>query len=88
MYGSSAMTQATSWPWNRTLSVASTACVSYDSVGIQARFRVAIMSPVRTRWTPGISHALLASIDLMRACGSGLRRISMCSMPGSTTSSV
>ena len=28
MYGSSAMTQATSWPWNRTLSVASTACVS------------------------------------------------------------
>ena len=82
------MTQATSWPWNRTLSVASTACVSYDSVGIQARFRVAIISPVRTRWTPGISHALLASIDLMRACGSGLRRISMCSMPGSTMSSV
>jgi hypothetical protein len=28
MYGSSAMTQATSWPWNRTLSVASTAWVS------------------------------------------------------------
>ena len=28
MYGSSAMTHATSWPWNRTLSVASTACVS------------------------------------------------------------
>ena len=27
-YGSSAITQATSWPWNRTLSVASTACVS------------------------------------------------------------
>ncbi len=28
MYGSSAMTQATSWPWKRTLSVASTAWVS------------------------------------------------------------
>ena len=28
MYGSSAITHATSWPWKRTLSVASTACVS------------------------------------------------------------
>ena len=28
MYGSSAITQATSWPWKRTLSVASTAWVS------------------------------------------------------------
>src|SRR5262245_42807 len=34
-----------------------------------------------------MSHALLASIDAMRACASGLRRISMCSMPGSTMSS-
>ena len=30
-------TAATSWPWKRTLSVASTACVSPESVGIQAR---------------------------------------------------
>ena len=39
-YRSSATTNATSWPWNRTLSVASTACTSRDSVGIQARLRV------------------------------------------------
>ena len=38
--------------------------------------------------TPGIFQALLVSIDLIRACASGLRRISMCSMPGSTMSSV
>ena len=81
------MTQATSWPWKRTLSVASTAWVSYDSVGIQARLRVAIISPVSTSRTPGMSQALLVSIDRMRACASGLRRISMCSMPGSTMSS-
>ena len=31
------MTAATSWPWKRTLSVASTAWVSPESVGIQAR---------------------------------------------------
>jgi hypothetical protein len=35
-----------------------------------------------------MSHALLASMDLIRACASGLRRISMCSMPGSVMSSV
>ena len=57
-------------------------------MGIQARFRVAIISPVSTRCTPGIFHARLVSIDLIRACASGLRRISMCSMPGSTMSSV
>ena len=57
-------------------------------MGIQARFRVAIISPVSTRCTPGICQALLVSIDLIRACASGLRRISMCSMPGSTMSSV
>ena len=67
MYGSSAMTHATSWPWKRTLSVASTAWVSYDSVGIHARLRAAIVSPVITRRTPGISHALLVSMLRMRA---------------------
>src|SRR5438477_8228496 len=68
MYGSSAITQATSWPWKRTLSVASTAWVSYDRVGIQARLRAAIISPVSTRWTPGIAQALLTSIEVIRAC--------------------
>jgi len=57
-------------------------------VGIQARLRVAIISPVSTRCTPGIFQALLVSIEEIRACASGLRRISMCSMPGSTMSSV
>ena len=37
MYGVSATTHATSWPCMRTLSVASTACVSPERVGIQAR---------------------------------------------------
>ncbi len=81
------MTQATSCPWNRTLSVASTAWVSYDNVGIQARLRAAIVSPVRTRRTPGIAQAFDASIDLIRAWARGLRRISMCSIPGRTMSS-
>ena len=44
-------------------------------------------APVITRCTPGICQARLVSIDLIRACASGLRRISMCSMPGSTMSS-
>jgi hypothetical protein len=35
-----------------------------------------------------MSQARLASILVIRACAIGLRRISMCSMPGSTTSSV
>ena len=39
MYSVSATTNATSWPWKRTLSVASTACTSCDSVGIQARLQ-------------------------------------------------
>ena len=34
-----------------------------------------------------MSQALLASIERMRAWASGLRRISMWSMPGSTMSS-
>ena len=38
--------------------------------------------------TPGMSHALLVSMDVIRACASGLRRISMCSMPGRVMSSV
>ena len=87
MYGSSAMTQATSWPWNRTLSVASTAWVSYDRVGIQARLRLAIISPVSTSRTPGIFQARLTSIERILAWASGLRRISMCNMPGRTMSS-
>ena len=81
------MTQATSWPWKRTLSVASTACVSYERVGIHARLRLAIISPVSTSRTPGIAQALLVSMETIRACATGLRRISMWSMPGSTTSS-
>jgi hypothetical protein len=56
-------------------------------VGIQARLRVAIISPVSTRRTPGIAHAFDVSIDRIRAWAIGLRRISMCSMPGSTMSS-
>ena len=81
------MTAQTSWPWNRTLSVASTAWVSYDSVGIHARLRAAIISPVITMRTPGIAYAALVSIEVIFACAKGLRRISMYNMPGRTTSS-
>ena len=59
------------------MSVASTACVSYDSVGIHARLRAAIISPVITMRTPGMAYAALVSIELILACANGLRRISM-----------
>jgi hypothetical protein len=52
-YLSWATTNATSWPWKRTLSVASTACVSWESVGIQARPRPARSWPVMTASTRG-----------------------------------
>src|SRR5687768_15482607 len=39
-------------------------------------------------WTPGMAQALLVSTDTMRAWAWGLRRISMCSIPGSLKSSV
>jgi hypothetical protein len=86
-YRSSATTNATSWPWNLTLSVASTACTSRDRVGIQASFRAASVSPVMTAFTLGCASAAAASTDRIRACASGLRRIAPCSMPGSCTSS-
>ncbi len=81
------MTAATSWPWNRTLSVASTAWVSYDRVGIHARLRAASVSPVNTRRTPGMAQALDVSIERIRACATGERRISMWSIPGRVMSS-
>ena len=64
-----ATTAATSWPWNRTLSVASTACVSPDSVGIHARLYCASSSPVTTATTPSSAAAADVSMLLMRACG-------------------
>ena len=56
-YRSSATTNATSWPWKRTLSVASTACTSWDSVGIQASFSVSRTAPVMTALTFGCASA-------------------------------
>ena len=87
VYRSSAMTNATSWPWKRTLSVASTAWVSYDIVGIQARPSVASVSPVMTACTFGWASAAEVSIETIRACAYGLRRIAPCSMLGSWMSS-
>jgi hypothetical protein len=49
------------------LSVASTACVSPDSVGIHARPSVASTSPVITAWTLGWASAADVSMDTMRA---------------------
>jgi hypothetical protein len=83
----SAMTAATSCPWKRTLSVASTAWVSPDIVGIHARLCCAMSSPVTTATTPGSAVASDVSMETIRACGTGLRRMAMCSIPGSTMSS-
>ena len=87
-YLSSAMTNAISCPWNRTLSVASTACTSWDRVGIQASLRSSSVSPVMTALTLGWASAARVSIETILACASGLRRIAPCSMPGSWMSSV
>jgi hypothetical protein len=70
------------------LSVASTACTSWDRVGIQARFRAASVSPVSTASTCGCASAAAVSTDTILACGSGLRRTAPCSIPGSSMSSM
>jgi hypothetical protein len=67
--------------------VASTACTSFDNVGIQARFSPASVWPVMTARTFGCASAALVSIDTIRACANGLRSTAPCSMPGSRTSS-
>ena len=81
------MTAATSWPWYRTLSVASTAWVSPERVGIQAKPWAASASPVTTATTPSIASAAEASIERIRAWATGERTIAMWSMPGRTMSS-
>jgi hypothetical protein len=50
------------------LSVASTAWVSLDSVGIHARPRVSSTAPVMTACTLGWASAAEVSMDTMRAC--------------------
>ena len=86
-YRSWATTKATSWPWKRTLSVARTACTSWDRVGIQASLSAARVSPVITASTLGCASAAVASTETILACASGLRRIAPCSIPGSAMSS-
>ena len=87
MYFVSAMTQATSWPWKRTLSVASTACVSPDSVGIQASLCCASSSPVTTAITPGIAMAALVSMPANARMRVRAAHDHHVQHPGSTTSS-
>jgi hypothetical protein len=81
------MTNATSWPWKRTLSVARTAWRSADIVGIHAMPRASRSAPVITACTFGSASAADASIDAIRACASGLRRMAPWSIPGRRTSS-
>ena len=88
MYGSVEMTAATSWPWYRTLSVANTAWVSPDRVGIHARLYSASSSPVTTAITPSMASAAEESMPLIVACAHGLRTNVMYSIPGSTMSSI
>ena len=61
-YRSSATTNATSWRGNRTLSVASTAWTSFESVGIHARPCSASMAPVTTSLTFGCASAAEVSM--------------------------
>src|SRR6266516_1059628 len=86
-YRSWATTNAISWPWKRTLSVARTACASWDIVGIQASPSPARSCPVNTASTRGWASAATVSIAVILACGWGLRRIAPYSMPGSWMSS-
>ena len=86
-YLSVATTKAISWPWNRTLSVASTACTSPEIVGIQARPRSARSAPVNTAMTFGWAVAAVASTETILACASGLRSTAPCSIPGREMSS-
>ena len=72
-YSSVAITNATSWPWKRTLSPASTACVSYEIVGIHASPSVSRSFAVITAATLGWASAFDVSIETMRACAYGLR---------------
>src|SRR3954462_8325549 len=87
MYRSGAMTAATSCDWYITFSTGSTIWVSDMSVGIQCRLYLARVSPVMTARTPGIFIAASVLMALIFACANGLRTMSMCSMPGSWTSS-
>ncbi len=82
------MTAATSWAWYITFSVGSTIWVSDIRVGIQCSLYWASVSPVITASTPGtLQGGRLVSIFLIFAWAKGLRTMSMCSMPGSITSS-
>ncbi len=45
------------------------------------------MAPVMTALTFGCASAADVSIETMRACAYGLRRMAPCSIPGSWTSS-
>ena len=67
--------------------MASTACTSADSVGIQASFSPSSMAPVMTALTFGWASAADVSIDTIRAWAYGLARMAPWSMPGSVTSS-
>jgi hypothetical protein len=69
------------------LSVASTACTSWESVGIQARFSPASVSPVMTALTFGCASAAAVSIETILAWASGLRSTAPCSIPLSWMSS-
>jgi hypothetical protein len=86
-YSSVAITNATSCPWNRTLSPASTAWVSYEIVGIHASPSVSRSLAVTTAATLGCASALEVSIETMRAWAYGLRRIAPWTIPGSRMSS-
>jgi hypothetical protein len=61
--------------------------VSPDSVGIHARPCWASRSPVTIATTPGTAAAADVSMERMRAWAKLLRRIAMCSIRGSVTSS-
>ncbi len=82
---STAATQATASPTKRTLSRAS-ACSSL--VHGMMPYGIGMSRPVMIACTPSRAAAAEMSIERMRACACGLRRIFACSIPGRTMSSV
>jgi hypothetical protein len=90
---SSARTQASASPTNRTLLVASAGCSDPCHVGMVESQRIALtrsasIAPVVTARTPGKARAASASTRTMRACGSVERMKLAHSILGRTMSSM
>ncbi len=81
--GSSASTAATGWLWNSVSSSAKMTCRRSDRLFLYGGSSAAVITAATPEWL----RALVASIDLMRACAYGLPSTLAWSMRGSFMSS-